>query len=136
MYFLDTCYFKGLVDSKDINHNNALEIKDVIDETNETTVINTTVLVETLNWSKGTNAHVRKIYDELRDNNDIIQLTAQDYLESLDINGWVDNSINYSDCTILQTMFSMGIRKIVSFDSDFKKINDLKVVSSIGGCLF
>jgi len=135
MYFLDTCYFKGLMDSKDINHNNALEIKDVIEETNEKTVINTTVLVETLNWSKGTNAHVRKIYDELRDNNDVIQLTAQDYLESLDINGWVDNSINYSDCTILQTMFSMGIRKIVSFDSDFKKINDLKVVSSIGGCL-
>ena len=123
------------MDSKDINHNNALEIKDVIEETNEKTVINTTVLVETLNWSKGTHAHVRKIFDELRDNNDVIQLTAQDYIESLDINGWVNNSINYSDCTILQTMFSMGIRKIVSFDSDFKKINDLKVVSSIGGCL-
>lgn len=131
MYFLDTGYFKGLMDSKDKNHNAALEIKDVIDETKEKTVINTTVLVETLNWSKGTNARVRKICKHLRDNNKIIQLTAQDYIESLDINGWVDNSINYSDCTILQTMFSMGITKIVSFDSDFKKINDLRVVSSI-----
>ena len=27
MYFLDTGYFKGLMDSKDKNHNNALKLK-------------------------------------------------------------------------------------------------------------
>lgn len=49
MYFLDTGYFKGLMDPNDINHEKALSIREVIDDSNETTVINTTVLVETLN---------------------------------------------------------------------------------------
>ena len=58
MYFLDTGYFKGLMDSKDKNHNNALKIEEWLINSHEKTVINTTVLVETLNWSKGTKAHV------------------------------------------------------------------------------
>ena len=131
MYFLDTGYFKGLMDSKDINHEKALAIREIIDDSNERTVINTTVLVETLNWSKGTNTHVKSIYDKICSSNQVIQLTCQDYLKSLEINGWFDNSINYSDCTILNTMFSMGISKIVSFDDDFKKINALNVISSM-----
>lgn len=61
MYFLDTGYFKGLMDPNDINHEKALSIREVIDDSNETTVINTTVLVETLNWSKGTRASVKNI---------------------------------------------------------------------------
>lgn len=131
MYFLDTGYFKGLMDPNDINHEKALSIREVIDDSNETTVINTTVLVETLNWSKGTRASVKNIYEELHSNNQVIQLNEQDYLKSLEINGWFDNSINYSDCTILNTMFAMGIFKIVSFDGDFKKIDTLHVISSM-----
>lgn len=131
MYFLDTGYFKGLMDSKDKNHNNALKIEEWLINSHEKTVINTTVLVETLNWSKGTKAHVQNIYNLLHENNQVIQLTGHDYLKSLEINGWFDNSINYSDCTILRTMFAMGISKIVSFDNDFKKIDTLSVISSM-----
>lgn len=131
MYFLDTCYFKGLMDSKDKNHKDALKIEDYLIGSNEKTVINTTVLVETLNWSVGTRDDVKKLYGDLHENNQVIQLTGHDYLKSLEINGWFDNSINYSDCTILRTMFAMGISKIVSFDNDFKKIDALSVISSM-----
>ena len=119
------------MDSKDKNHNNALKIEEWLINSHEKTVINTTVLVETLNWSKGTKAHVQNIYNLLHENNQVIQLTGHDYIKSLEINGWFDNSINYSDCTILRTMFAMGISKIVSFDNDFKKIDTLSVISSM-----
>ena len=98
---------------------------------NESTVINTTVLVETLNRTVGTQEVVKQLHDNLRAENMVIQLTDEDYLDSLKINGWLDNSINYSDCTIIKTMMTMGITKIVTFDNDFEKINGFNVISKI-----
>lgn len=131
MYFLDTGYFKGLMDEKDIHHETALRIKDFLKDSNESTVINTTVLVETLNWSVGTQDIIKNLYLDLHAENHVIQLTHQDYLKSLEINGWFRNSINYSDCTIINTMIDLKINKIVSFDNDFKKINSINVISNM-----
>lgn len=119
------------MDKKDMHHDEALKIEDYLDNSNEKTVINTTVLLETLNKSAGTKNQVMKIYNRLNDKSKIIYLTYEDYIESLKINLWFSNSINYSDCTILNTMMNMGISKIVSFDSDFKKIEQLVVISSM-----
>ncbi len=130
MIFLDTGYFKGLIDEKDVHHETALNIKDYINSTNETTVINTTVLVETLNKTKGIE-DIKGIYDEINSENQIIHLTREDYLKSLMINGWYMNSINYSDCTIVNTMMKLKIRKIVSFDRGFEKIKGYHVISNI-----
>lgn len=131
MIFLDSGYYKALMDKKDMHHDEALKIEDYLDNSNEKTVINTTVLLETLNKSAGTKNQVMKIYNRLNDKSKIIYLTYEDYIESLKINLWFSNSINYSDCTILNTMMNMGISKIVSFDSDFKKIEQLVVISSM-----
>lgn len=65
MIFLDTGYFKGIMDSKDNNHDAALKIENYLKGSNETTVINTTGLVETLNWSVGTNDSVKEVYNGL-----------------------------------------------------------------------
>lgn len=94
-------------------------------------MINTTVLVETLNWSVGTNDNVEELYNELHAKNKVIQLTDKDYLRSLEINAWYGNSINYSDCTIIKTMMDFGIQKIVSFDSGFKKVKGYEVISKM-----
>ena len=51
MIFTDTGYYRGLFDIKDRNYNVSLKIKDYIEDLNETTVINTTVLIKTLNQS-------------------------------------------------------------------------------------
>lgn len=59
----------------------------------------------------------------------VVNLTRDDYLKSLDINCWFGNSINYSDCTIINTMFSMGITKIATFDDDFDKIDGFDIIS-------
>lgn len=131
MIFLDSGYFIGLMDKKDDNHEDAIEIENYLNYADESTVVNTTVLVETLNRSVGKKDDVKQLWDDLHVNNIVIQLSDEDYLKSLEINGWFNNSINYSDCTIIQTMMSMGINRIVSFDSGFKKIGKYDVISAI-----
>ena len=44
MLFLDTGFFKGLIDERDRYHDKALKINDYLENSNECTVINTTVL--------------------------------------------------------------------------------------------
>ena len=119
------------MDNRDIHHDDALKIDEYLKDYNETTVINTTVLVETLNWSAGTNDNLNDLFDELCSKNNVIFLKNEDYLKALEINGWYGNSINYSDCTIINTMIDMGIDTIVSFDSGFKKINGYNVISAM-----
>ena len=131
MIFLDTGYFRGLMDVKDDHHEDALKVKDYLDDINEITVINTTVLVEILNRTVGSPINVRSVYNNIHQDNEVIYLTYEDYLKSLDINNWYGNSINYSDCTILKTMMDMGINRIVSFDDDFKNIEGYDVISGM-----
>ena len=131
MIFLDTGYFKGLMDNNDSHHEDSLKIRNFLNNLNETTVINTAVLVETLNWSVGKMEIVKDLYDEIKEDNLLISLTKEDYLKSLEINGWFGNSINYSDCTIILTMMKMDITRIVSFDGGFDKINRYEIISTV-----
>ena len=131
MIFLDTSYFKGLSDKKDSHHSEALNIKDEINSLNEKTVINTTVLVETLNRTAKRDILANNVYDDLRSKHQIVSLTKQDYLKSLEINTWYGNSINFNDCIIINTMLIMNIQDIVTFDSDFKKIKGFNILTYI-----
>lgn len=49
MFIIDTGYFKALMDDRDIHHKEALKINEYLKNKSETTIINTTILVETLN---------------------------------------------------------------------------------------
>ena len=133
MIFLDTGYYIALSDNKESHHIDSLKIKEYIDDLNETTVINTTVLVETLNKSVKTGENIKELYDDISSESIIVSLTKEDYLKSLEINGWYGNSVNYSDCTIVHTMMDMGINRILSFDACFKKIGKYDLISSAWG---
>jgi len=39
---------------------------------------------------------------------------------------YYNQSVNYSDCTILKTMMDNNVSVVVSFDSDFDKINGIR----------
>lgn len=132
MIFLDSGYFIGLMDEKDNHHDEAMEIRDDLHTLKETTVINTTVLVETLNRLSGTRVVVKSLWDDMRLNNTVVCLNNDDYKKSLEINGWYNNAVNYSDCTILKTMMDFGITRIVSFDEAFKNICNYEVISDKG----
>lgn len=131
MIFVDTGFYRALFNKTDPHHEESLKIKAYLANVNEPTVINTTVLIETLNGIEGSPEDVEKAYYLLHDENRVVLLTDEDYLKSIKVNNWFGNSINYNDCTIINTMFNLGMHRIVSFDSDFEKVRNLTVISKI-----
>lgn len=122
MIFLDSSYIKGLIVKNDDYNHISKRIKPLLKY--ETKVINSTVLIEVLNSIK-----LKNYEDDM--NNLLITLlnlevfdflTLDDYHESMKWFGYYGRSINYSDCTIINSMMKHKIRRIASFDSDFDKI--------------
>ena len=85
---------------------------------------------ETLNAFTGKGGKIGKdLFDVILEMFDIEYLSDDGYREAMDIYLGYDSAINYSDCTILATMFKNGINKIATFDSDFEKINGLSLLN-------
>ncbi len=124
--FIDTCYILSLINVKAKNHEKAQLLSQYINE--EETLINSTVLLEMLNRlkKKRYEKYRNTIIDLLYDIDNIHYLTNEDYNKSLDTCKHYGFSINYSDCTILETMKQFDVTNIVSFDSDFDKTNEVK----------
>ncbi|MCQ2971915.1 MAG: PIN domain-containing protein [archaeon] len=126
MLFIDTCYLLSLINVMEKNHEKAVQLLEYIDE--EETLINSTVLLEMLNKLK------KKRYEKYRDTiidliynmDNIHYLTTEEYNKSLNTCKDYDFSINFSDCTILESMKQFNVTHIVSFDSDFDKANNIK----------
>ena len=95
---------------------------------NEYRVINNIVLSETLNGIRRYEKRVdlNKIYTIINEVMEIKYLKKSDYEEAVNIYGYYNGSINYSDCLILKTMQDNNINKILSYDDDFDKINGLQ----------
>ena len=126
MLFIDTCYLLSLINVMEKNHEKAIQLLEYIDE--EETLINSTVLLEMLNRlkKKRYKKHRNTIIDLLYGMDNIHYLTTEDYNNALDICKKYGFSINFSDCTILESMKQYNINSIVSFDSDFDKANEIK----------
>lgn len=131
MLFIDTCYLLSLINVKAKNHEKAQLLSQYIGE--EETLINSTVLLEMLNRLKKKRyvKYRNTIIDLLYGMDNIHYLTTDDYNNALDTCKQYGFSINYSDCTILETMRQFNVINIVSFDSDFDKINGINRISGI-----
>lgn len=125
MIFLDTTYIIGLLIKKDSYHNISKNIESLI--VDEKKVINITVLQEVLNSLNKINypGDVSNLVEALFSLDKMEYLSENDYEECLELFKYYDKSINFSDCTILQTMQKNNISNIVSFDSDFDKIKGI-----------
>ena len=125
MIFLNSTYLIGLIIDNDKHHLKATQLKPYLK--NEKKLINNTVLVETLNSLKRTNhrLNTKTIIKCILKLDKIDFLTEQDYFKSLDLFNYYGQSINFSDCTILNTMQENGVNTIISFDSDFDKVNNI-----------
>ena len=124
MIFLDSTYLIGVILKKDTFTEKALKLKPVLK--NERKLINNTVFTEVLNSLTATNS----TYDadeltELLLSYEIDFLGPDDYVEAVASYKHYNHAINFSDCTILQTMIKNGVSTIVSFDSDFDKIKGI-----------
>ena len=125
MIFLDSSYLIGLIIDNDQHHTKAVELKPCLK--NEKKIINNTVLVETLNSIKRTNHSIGtdEIINSILKLDIIDFLTKKDYFKSLELFNYYNQSINYSDCTMLYTMQQYSLNNIVSFDSDFDRISTI-----------
>jgi hypothetical protein len=127
MIFIDSSFLLALLIKSDINHHRALELGDNFYENK---MINTTVLTETLNAFNAVGGKTGvSLYENLKEMFEIDYLTINDFDESIEIYLKYDSSINYSDCTILKSMQKNNISKIATFDSDFKKVNGIEIIS-------
>lgn len=127
MIFVDTSFLIALLISTDHFHERALEISETI---NERKVINNIVLNETLNAFSGKGGKIGKdLYNIILEMFDVEYLSPVDYEKAMDLFLHYDSSINYSDCTILTTMFQNNINRIVSFDRDFEKIEMINLIN-------
>ncbi|MBQ2651975.1 MAG: type II toxin-antitoxin system VapC family toxin [Methanobrevibacter sp.] len=114
-----------MIDNDDY-HEKAHQLRPVIDR--ERKLINNTVLVEVLNSLKKNNHKLEldEIIDALLGLDKVVFLTDDDYDESFKLFKYYNLSVNYSDCTILKTMMDNNVSVVVSFDSDFDKINGIR----------
>lgn len=125
MIFLDSSYILSLIFENDINHLKAMQIRYVLED--EAKMINNTVLNEVLNSIDSNNSkiEINYIINRLLSLHKIDFLNYDDYITSIKIFRYYNQSINFSDCTILKSMFENNINQIISFDSDFDKIKGI-----------
>lgn len=129
MLFLDSTFLIGLIIKSDPYYIRSHELRKVIGK--EKILINNTVLTEVLNSLKvnknrpNYEPKLENIFKFLFDDAEIEYLTIKDYVEAKVIFKNYNQAINYSDCTILKTMQNHSVTKIISFDSDFDKINGI-----------
>lgn len=125
MIFLDSSYILSLIFENDINHLKAMQIRYVL--VDEAKMINNTVLNEVLNSIDPNNSkiEINYIINRLLSLHKIDFLNYDDYKTSIKIFRYYNQSINFSDCTILKSMFENNINQIISFDSDFDKIKGI-----------
>lgn len=126
MIFVDSSYLIARLITNDKYHERAIELEN---ELSERRVINNTVLNETLNaFTKSGGTSVKELLDKLTNIHEVAYLSSNDYEQAADLFKYYDSSINFSDCTILQSMHKFGINKIVSFDDDFSKVKGLSII--------
>ena len=126
MIFVDSSYLIARLVKNDKNHERAVLIENQL---NEKRFINNTVLTETLNSFTHCGGKMGKnLYLALTEINELIYLSPKDYEKSVDTYLYYDSTINFADCTILQSMEKLGMNKIVTFDADFNKVNGLRII--------
>lgn len=123
MIFVDSSFLIALLIQTDPLHEKALKVSESICERK---LINNTVLNETLNAFTGKGGKLGKgLFNTIIEMFDIEYLDDDGYGEAMEIYLSYDSAINYSDCTVLATMFKNGVNRIATFDSDFEKVNGL-----------
>ncbi len=122
---IDSTPLIGLLLKNDQWHEASLKLGPLID--NHQTYITDIILAETINSLKGTNGKMGKLIFEklIKTNKIIIIKTMATYESAIDIFLKYDGSIGFSDCTTIQIMSEKNINHILSFDSDFDKVENV-----------
>lgn len=135
-YFLDTSFILALVLDSDTNHKKALDLKYILDEE---CYINNNVLNEvlTLTGRKINIDSAKELYYNLIDSFDVL-----DEYSILNYNSETFNvfekyigsnsnktKLSFTDSSIILTMKEFNIPNLVSFDKEFKRVDEIKLIN-------
>ena len=129
MLFFDSSFILGLFNENDDNHQKVKDLLELVPEiSQQKKAINNIVLTEVLNKiKKDYYRNVRvEIINFLLSFDEIYYVDDEDYLNAIRLMQDYKYTINYSDCLILLSMVKNGITTIVSFDSDFNRVDGIK----------
>lgn len=123
-YFLDTTFIVALFVSNDQWHSQSLKVYDNIK--NQELVISNLVIAETITVLKNKlkTKDISEIYHNLSNIFDIIDDNLI-FDEAMDIFTKYDSTISFFDAMYVAVSKKEGINEIVSFDSDFDKIDGI-----------
>ena len=133
MIFLDTSFLVALEVETDQNHIKAVEVRDKIIEGNfGNAIISDYVFDETLTATLQKTRDLEKaviVGENLRNSLEIINLEPEILEEAWNLFKYQKQTIfSFTDCTILVIMRGNAIKNIATFDKDFLRIKDIKVI--------
>ncbi len=131
MIFVDSSYYIAIADTKDQWHKKALELSEYI-ETNISVVssfIISEVVTEIGRRSGGKVAY--NLYNYFTDNCKIIYINRGMLSESMEIVLKYDGTLSLADAASVAIMDNMKIGEIISFDSDFDKVDFINRIHTL-----
>ena len=129
MIILDSSYFIGLIDQRDKWHKNAVNLKDYIDKEKKivTDLIISEVLTVIGKRKGGKEGHI--LYQYFKDNCKIL-FSSEECIDNAEIIYLKFNGkLSLADSLSIHYMNDLSIHTIVSFDSDFDKVDNIMRVS-------
>lgn len=129
MIFVDSCIYIALADTRDQWHRNAKKLTEYL-ETNEVLVsdlIISEVLTEIGKRGGGKKAH--QIFDYFIDSCKIIYVNQDLLIESESLFLKYDGTLSLADAVSATIMRQKGVWDLLSFDSDFDKVEGINRIS-------
>lgn len=128
MIFIDTNFFIGFFIKTDFWFERASEI--IKEIPTEERIICQAVLnkIITLIGMKSDVKTCKKVYNYLKDTCTIFNENSIPNINDKIIETYINfnGDLSFTDSTIIESMKELGIRKIISFDKDFSKVNGIE----------
>lgn len=125
LIFVDTSFIVAFVNKKDQWHPKTHTIADEIES--EEKIISNLVISETLTLlgKRFGGKIIKPVYNNMKDNYIIFDETRKLYDNSVNTQLKYDGTISLADSVSVEIMKELKINKIVSFDSDFDKVDKI-----------
>ncbi|KAF5411073.1 MAG: hypothetical protein C5S47_05080 [Candidatus Methanogasteraceae archaeon] len=131
MIFVDSSYYIAIVDTKDQWHKKSLELSEYIE--NSISVVSSFIISEVVTEigrrSGGKVAY--NLYNYFTDNCKIIYIDRDLLSESMEIVLKYDGTLSLADAASIAIMDNMKIGEIISFDSDFDKVDFIRRIHTL-----
>ncbi len=124
MIFADSSYFIGLADKRDQWHGKALG---VLRKARDEMLISDLVISESVTsvGSRAGGKAGKKLYDFFIDNCEIVYVDDDLLSEGMEIFLKYDGKLSVADSVSVAIMKRRGVKRIVSFDSDFDRMKGI-----------